>query len=79
MGVFRTKQEDTHLTESYRVQKLFALVIIAFTWAYIVGIELDKLYPIKIKKHGIRAKSLMKYGLDYITNILFCNDLIIVV
>jgi hypothetical protein len=56
--------------------KLFALVIIAFTWAYIVGIELDKLNPIKIKKHGRRAKSLMEYGLDYVTNILFFNDLI---
>jgi len=68
--------EDTHLSDPDRVQKLFALVIIAFTWAYIVGIELDIITPIKIKKHGRRAKSLMKYGLDYITNILFCNDLI---
>lgn len=68
--------DDTHLTQADRVQKLFALVIIAFTWAYIVGIELDKLNPIKIKKHGRRAKSLIRYGLDYITNILFCNDLI---
>ena len=67
--------EDTHLTESDRVQKLFSLVIIAFTWAYIVGIELDILNPIKIKKHGRRAKSLIKYGLDYISNILFRNDL----
>ncbi len=67
--------EDTHLTDPDRVQKLFALVIIAFTWAYVVGIALDKLTPIKIKKHGRRAKSLMVYGLDYIANILFRNDL----
>ena len=67
--------EDTHLCEASRVQKLFALVLIAYTWAYVVGIELDKLSPIKIKKHGRRAKSLMRYGLDYITKILFCNDL----
>jgi len=63
--------EDTHLSDPDRVQKLFALVIIAFTWAYVVGIALDKLTPIKIKKHGRRAKSLMVYGLDYIANILF--------
>ncbi len=68
--------EDTHLSDPDRVQKLFALVIIAFTWAYVVGIALDKLTPIKIKKHGRRAKSLMVYGLDYIANILFSNDLI---
>jgi len=67
--------EDTHLTDPDRVQKLFALVIIAFTWAYVVGIALDKLTPIKIKKHGRRAKSLMVYGLDYIAIILFRNDL----
>ena len=67
--------EDSHLTEADRVQRLFALVIISFTWAYIVGIELDILNPIKIKKHGRRTKSIMKYGLDYITNVLFSNDL----
>jgi len=67
--------EHTHLTDPDRVQKLFALVIIAFTWAYIVGIALDKIKPIKIKKHGRRYKSLMVYGLDYISNILFSNDL----
>ena len=67
--------EDTHLTEPDRVQKLFALVIIAYTWAYIVGIQLNILKPISIKKHGRRAKSLMVYGLDYIANILFSNDL----
>ncbi|KAA6308512.1 hypothetical protein EZS27_039835, partial [termite gut metagenome] len=30
--------EDTHLTNIDRIDKLFALVIVAFTWAYIVGI-----------------------------------------
>lgn len=68
--------EDTHLTDPERVQKLLALVLIAYTLAFIVGIELDKLIPIKIKKHGRRAKSLMVYGLDYITNALFKSDLI---
>ncbi len=67
--------EDTHFTEADRVQKLFALVIIAFTWAYIVGIELDILNPIKIKKHGRRVKSILKYGLNYITYLLFFNNL----
>ena len=70
------KLEYTHLTEPDRVQKLFALVIIAYTWAYIVGIQLDILKPISIKKkHGRRAKSQMVYGLDYIANMLFSYDL----
>ena len=68
--------EDTHLTEPARVQKLLALVIIAFTWAYVIGIEQDKINPVKIKKHGRKAKSIIIYGLDYISNVLFRNDLI---
>jgi hypothetical protein len=67
--------EDTHLTDADRIEKLFSLVLIAFVWAYKVGIYLDKLNPIKIKKHERRAKSLFKQGLDYITNVLFTNDL----
>jgi hypothetical protein len=34
--------EDTHLTDIDRIDKLFALVIVAFTWAYIVGIYVHK-------------------------------------
>ena len=67
--------EDIHLTDIERVSKLLSLVLIAFAWAYRVGIHLDTLKPIKIKKHGRRAKSLFKYGLTYIANLLFSNDI----
>ena len=67
--------EDTHLTEIDRVKKLFAIVLVAFTWAYIAGISQNNLNPIKIKKHGRKAKSLFKYGLTYLSNILFSNDI----
>jgi len=67
--------EDTHLTDLDRINKLFALVMIAFTWVYKAGIYLDKLYPIKIKKHGRKAQSLFKYGLNYIANILFGSNI----
>ncbi|GAB1359013.1 hypothetical protein MASR1M31_07920 [Porphyromonadaceae bacterium] len=63
--------EDTHLRDIERVDRLFALVIVAFTWAYIVGIYVhENLKEIKIKKHGRNAKSLFKYGLGVIANIL---------
>lgn len=63
--------EDTHLTEIERIEKLFALVMIAFTWAYLVGDYLHKhVKPITIKKHGKKAKSLFKYGLTYIATVL---------
>jgi hypothetical protein len=67
--------EDTHLTDLDRINKLLALVLFAFTWAYLAGIFLDSLCPIKIKKHGRKAKSVFKYGLTYLASVLFSNDI----
>jgi hypothetical protein len=59
------------LTEIERTEKLFAMVIVAFTWTYLVGDYLHKyIKPIPIKKHGNKAKSLFKYGLTYIASVL---------
>ena len=45
--------------------------MIAFAWAYVVGVFVhENLKPIKILKHGKMAKSLFKYGLEYIDNLL---------
>jgi transposase len=63
--------EKTHLQQIERIEKLVALVFIAFVWCYKVGIYIDQNeIKVKIKKHGYRAKSLFKHGLDYISNIL---------
>ena len=63
--------EDTHLQDIERIEKLFALVIIAFTWAYIVGIYLhENVKPIRILNNGRRAKSFFKYGLTFIALML---------
>jgi len=62
--------EKTHLTDLERIEKLVLLVTIAFVWCYKVGIYLHDLRPIKIKKHGRKAKSIFRYGLDYIANSL---------
>jgi hypothetical protein len=63
--------EDTHLTDIERIDKLFALVIVAFTWAYIVGIYVHlNLKNIKTLAHGRREKSLFKHGLTVIANVL---------
>jgi hypothetical protein len=67
--------EDTHLRDMDRIEKLLTLVMLAFTWAYIVGVFIDdNIKPIRILKHGRRAKSFFKYGLEYIANI-FLNPL----
>lgn len=67
--------EDTHLTDLDRIEKLFALVLVAFVWAYKIGIYLNELYPIKINKHGRKAKSVFKYGLTYLSYVLFSNNI----
>jgi hypothetical protein len=48
--------EDTHLTDIDRINKLFALVLVTFVWAYKIEIFLDIVCPIKIKKNGRKAK-----------------------
>jgi len=63
--------EDTHLTEIERIEKLVAIVTIAFSWAYLVGIYLhEQVKPIRILNNGKRAKSFFKYGLTYIATFL---------
>jgi hypothetical protein len=63
--------EDTHVTDLERLEKLFSLTMIAFVWCYKIGDYLDEnIKKIKIKKHGRRAISVFKYGLDYLSKIL---------
>jgi len=62
--------EKTHLQKEERIEKLILLIMIAFVWVYKVGIFLHKRNPIKIKKHGRKAKSIFKYGLNYVANVL---------
>ena len=60
--------EDTHVTHQDRLSKLVMLTMIAFVWCYQIGDYVDlNLKPIKIKKHGRRAISIFRYGLDLIS------------
>ena len=66
--------EDTHLSDIERIDKLLAVVSIAFTWAYKAGIYVHQhLKPIAIKKHGRKAHSFFKYGLKFIANALLVH------
>lgn len=65
--------EATHITEKERLEKLLALMTLAYCWAYIAGQWLTRTNPIKIKKHGRLAKSLFRHGFDYLRRIL-CNQ-----
>ncbi len=66
--------EKTHLQDIQRIEKLVLLIMIAFVWCYKVGIHLHQLKPIEIKKHGRMAKSIFKYGLSFIANLLLNSE-----
>ena len=65
--------EETHITERERLEKMLALLTVAFCWACIAGEWLARANPIKIKKHGRLAKSLFRHGFDHLRRIL-CNQ-----
>lgn len=63
--------EDTHVKAVERLQNLILIVMIAFVWCYKIGDFLDtQIRTIKIKKHGNRAISIFKYGLDFLSRVL---------
>jgi hypothetical protein len=71
-GIFKSRGfnlEDTHLIDSERLSRLFALLTIALCWAYRTGEWLSQHNPIKIKKHGRKAKSVFRCGFDYLRRI----------
>ncbi len=45
--------------------------MLAYTWAYKTGIYLhEKIKKIRIKTHGRKAKSFVKYGLEFLAQVL---------
>ena len=62
--------EDTHMTFPDRIDKLIALLSIAFSRCHATGEWHASQKPIKIKKHGRKAVSLFQLGLDHIARIL---------
>jgi hypothetical protein len=62
--------EDTHLTKPERISKLLGLLTLALCWCLLIGEWQHQQKPIAIKKHGRRAKSLFRHGLDRLRNIV---------
>ncbi len=76
-GIFKSRGfnlEDTHLVDSERLSRLFALLTIALCWAYRTGQWLSDNQPILIKTHGRKAQSIFRYGFDHLRRILFDLD-----
>ena len=62
--------EATHLKDLERLSKLFFVLAITSAWCLQMGIWKNDLKPIIIKKHGRKAKSLIRYGLDGLHEII---------
>lgn len=62
--------EATHLTRYERISKLVGLLTLALCWCLLIGEWEHSQTPIANKNHGRRAKSLFRYGLDRLRNIV---------
>jgi len=62
--------EDTHMTDPRKIATLLSLLTIAFCWAHAVGEWRAAIEPIAIKKHGRKAKSIFRTGLDFLRRII---------
>ena len=66
--------EKTHLRCHERLEKLFFVLALTFSWCFMLGIWQHSLKPIKYKKHGRRSMSLFRYGMDYLHRLLLKSD-----
>jgi Transposase DDE domain len=62
--------EDTRLTDEARLSRLFALLALAFTWAFLVGQWQAVVKKLKLKKHGYPSKSIFRLGLDLLCRLV---------
>ena len=62
--------EDTHMTHPQRIQLLIGLLAWTLLWALLMGEQLQQSKPSPIKKHGRKAISLFRRGLDQLTQII---------
>lgn len=64
------KLEVTRLEDDVRIERLLALLALAFVFAYRVGEWLAEKKPIRLKRHGRREHSVFRLGLDHLAEVL---------
>lgn len=70
MKSYGFNMEDTSVTDTHRITCLMQIVIMAFAWSMKVGEKIAEIKPIEIKKHGYKAVTLVKLGLNSIQHYL---------
>ena len=66
--------EDTHMTDPRKIEKLMFILTIGVCWAYKTGELQARKVPISIKKHGRKARSIFRTGINILRRILFENQ-----
>jgi hypothetical protein len=64
--------ESCRLSGSVRLGGWFGLLALGFCWCLIQGAVLDELNPLQLKKHGRRAVSCFRRGLDWLSALVSC-------
>lgn len=62
--------ETTHLCIQQRLSTLVGLLALAYSFAHATGRYLAAHTPIRLKRHGRRARSLFRLGLDHLRHVL---------
>jgi Transposase DDE domain len=66
--------EDTHITNTTRLEALFGVLAIGVAWCVVVGELVRQRCPEKVKTHGRLAVSLFKRGFDALVEILVFGE-----
>ncbi|MBT7915522.1 IS4 family transposase [Candidatus Bathyarchaeota archaeon] len=72
-GFFKSRGfnlEDSHLTQPQRIELLFSVLALCVMWSLLVGDDSDRDHPIRCKKHGRKAISLVRLGINQIYDLL---------
>lgn len=62
--------EDTHMTKKDRIEKLMGVLTVAFALCYRQGERIEEDAGIQLKKHGYRAKSIFRKGMESLHRII---------
>jgi len=62
--------DDTHIQDPERLRRLLALLALAFTWAFVVGLWQASVKELKLKNHGYPPKSIFRRGLDILCRLV---------
>jgi Transposase DDE domain len=62
--------EDTRIQDPERLSRLLALLALAFTWAFVVGLRQASVKELKLKKHGYPPKSIFRRGLNILCRLV---------